>query len=232
MNTQTHHGSSNQSFLPFMSNGYTLPEGQVTPNAIFVGGIDTGTTLTEMKDFFSQYGPIKDVKIITYRGGFSKGYGFVYFTENVDVKPILEQRIFWKGKALKLGPAIIKRKSCRMRTSQVITLEPWSPSQVVICSCCSSSVGSVNQSSTLFGSGTNYFPSYTQVQSEFGNHMQQQMGVNSQTAYTYEYSAPYWTTGQRTRTRTHNFVHCGAQTALQFQQLLTPHQATGLQITD
>ncbi|XP_051927571.1 deleted in azoospermia-like isoform X2 [Hippocampus zosterae] len=204
MNTQTHHGSSNQSFLPFMSNGYTLPEGQVTPNAIFVGGIDTGTTLTEMKDFFSQYGPIKDVKIITYRGGFSKGYGFVYFTENVDVKPILEQRIFWKGKALKLGPAIIKRKSCRMRTSQVITLEPWSPSQVVICSCCSSSVGSVNQSSTLFGSGTNYFP----------------------------YSAPYWTTGQRTRTRTHNFVHCGAQTALQFQQLLTPHQATGLQITD
>ncbi|XP_019735948.1 deleted in azoospermia-like isoform X2 [Hippocampus comes] len=202
-NIQNQQGSSHPSFFSQVSNGYILPEGRVTPNAIFVGGIDAGTSLTEMKDFFSTYGPVKDVKIITYRGGFSKGYGFVYFTENVDVQPILEQRIFWKGKALKLGPAIVKQRTCRIRPARVIALEPWNPSQVVFCPCCSSNGGTMTRSSTLIDSGANYFPSYTQPQSEFGNHTQPQMGMNAQTAYTYEYSPTFWTTGQRTQTSTH-----------------------------
>lgn len=44
-----------------------------------------------------------------------------------------------------------------MRPSRVITLEPWNPSQVLICSCCSSNGGSMTPSSTLGDSG-NYFP--------------------------------------------------------------------------
>lgn len=34
----------NNQFSPKLSNGYILPEGKVTPNAIFVGGIDMKVT--------------------------------------------------------------------------------------------------------------------------------------------------------------------------------------------
>ncbi|TKS88575.1 Deleted in azoospermia-like [Collichthys lucidus] len=73
-----------------LSNGYILPEGKLTPNALFVGGIDTNVNENEMRDFFARYGAVKEVKIITYRGGICKGYGFVYFSEEVNIQTIVE----------------------------------------------------------------------------------------------------------------------------------------------
>uniref|UniRef100_A0A3B3ZSH4 RRM domain-containing protein n=1 Tax=Periophthalmus magnuspinnatus TaxID=409849 RepID=A0A3B3ZSH4_9GOBI len=94
-----------------LSNGYILPEGKLTPNALFVGGIDIKGDENEMRDFFAQFGAVKEVKIITYRGGICKGYGFVYFSEEVNIQSIIDQPISFKGRKLKLGPAIMKERS-------------------------------------------------------------------------------------------------------------------------
>ncbi|MCJ8749799.1 hypothetical protein PDJAM_G00180340 [Pangasius djambal] len=96
-----------------MSNGFILPEGKMTPNTLFVGGIDMKVEENEIRDFFARYGAVKEVKIITYRGGICKGYGFVYFSEDVDIQTIVEQQVTFKGKKLKLGPAIMKERSSR-----------------------------------------------------------------------------------------------------------------------
>ncbi|RXM28667.1 Raftlin, partial [Acipenser ruthenus] len=74
-----------------MANGYILPEGKVTPNTIFVGGIDMKVDEHEIRDFFARYGAVKEVKIITYRGGICKGYGFVSFEEDVDIQTVVER---------------------------------------------------------------------------------------------------------------------------------------------
>ncbi|KAM6450210.1 deleted in azoospermia-like isoform 3-T4 [Liasis olivaceus] len=78
------------------------------PNTIFVGGIDIRMDETEIQNFFSRYGTVKEVKIITDRTGVSKGYGFVSFLDNVDVQKIVESQVNFHGKKLKLGPAIRK----------------------------------------------------------------------------------------------------------------------------
>ncbi|KAJ8273877.1 hypothetical protein GJAV_G00106500 [Gymnothorax javanicus] len=94
-----------------LSNGFILPEGKMTPNTLFVGGFDMKVDENEIKDFFATYGPVKEVKIITYRGGICKGYGFVSFNEDVDIQTIIEQQLSFKGRKLKLGPAIMKERS-------------------------------------------------------------------------------------------------------------------------
>ncbi|XP_040289929.1 deleted in azoospermia-like [Bufo bufo] len=92
--------------------GYVFPEGKVMPNTIFVGGIDVRMDEMQIKDFFSKYGVVKEVKIITDRSGVSKGYGFVSYCDDVDVKKIVESQINFHGKKLKLGPAIRKQNLC------------------------------------------------------------------------------------------------------------------------
>ncbi|KAM9434920.1 deleted in azoospermia-like isoform 1-T1 [Clarias gariepinus] len=96
-----------------MPNGFILPEGKTTPNTLFVGGIDMKVEEDEIREFFGRFGAVKEVKIITYRGGICKGYGFVYFSEDVDIQTIIEQQITFKGKKLKLGPAIMKERISR-----------------------------------------------------------------------------------------------------------------------
>ncbi|XP_072304537.1 deleted in azoospermia-like [Eucyclogobius newberryi] len=64
-----------------LPNGYILPEGKLTPNALFVGGIDMKVDGSDMRDFFARYGTVKDVKIITYRGGICKGFFMSVFSQ-------------------------------------------------------------------------------------------------------------------------------------------------------
>nr|XP_023665512.1 deleted in azoospermia-like isoform X2 [Paramormyrops kingsleyae]XP_023665513.1 deleted in azoospermia-like isoform X2 [Paramormyrops kingsleyae] len=78
----------------------------------------------EIKEFFARYGTVKEVKIITYRGGICKGYGFVSFSEDVDIQTIVEQQISFKGRKLKLGPAIMKERSTR---ESPLCLSCWGP---------------------------------------------------------------------------------------------------------
>ncbi|XP_042290801.1 deleted in azoospermia-like isoform X3 [Thunnus maccoyii] len=180
-----------------MSNGYILPEGKLTPNALFVGGIDMKVDENEMRDFFARYGAVKEVKIITYRGGICKGYGFVYFNEDVNIQSIIDQQISFKGRKLKLGPAIMKERSSRFMPSRLVGPAPWmSPTQYFYCACCSPVGGGMAQPSPMLNGGSPYNQPYSY--SNFGGVMIPQMPVNyAQNAYAYQ-----------------SFVDCGVQTML------------------
>ncbi|KAM7373013.1 hypothetical protein PAMP_007899 [Pampus punctatissimus] len=197
-----------------MSNGYILPEGKLTPNALFVGGIDMKVDEHEMRDFFARYGAVKEVKIITYRGGICKGYGFVYFNEDVNIQSIIDQQISLKGRKLKLGPAIMKERSSRSMPSRLVCPAPWmSPTQYFYCTCCSPVGGGMTQPSPMLNGGSPYNQPYSY--SNFGGVMIPHMPVNyAQDAYTYQYTPPHWTADQRTRPVNQSFVDCGVQTML------------------
>uniref|UniRef100_A0A8C6WLX6 Deleted in azoospermia-like n=1 Tax=Neogobius melanostomus TaxID=47308 RepID=A0A8C6WLX6_9GOBI len=210
-----HKPRSGTQFSPALrlSNGYVLPEGKLTPNALFVGGIDMKVDENEMRDFFERFGAVKEVKIITYRGGICKGYGFVYFNEEVNIHAIIEQQISFKGRKLKLGPAIMKERSARSLPPHMFGASPWlNPTQYYYCSCCSPMGGGLPQPSPIIGGGSPYSPPYY---SSFGGVMVPPMPVNyAQNPYAYQYSPPHWSQEHRTRPVSQNFVDCGVQTML------------------
>ncbi|XP_063308387.1 deleted in azoospermia-like [Pelobates fuscus] len=110
------------------SQGYVLPEGKIMPNTVFVGGIDIRMDEIEIKEFFSKFGLVKEVKIITDRNGVSKGYGFVSFYDDVDVQKIVDSQISFHGKKLKLGPAIRKQQNtCSYVQPRTVVLNPPAP---------------------------------------------------------------------------------------------------------
>ncbi|XP_075286615.1 protein boule-like [Opisthocomus hoazin] len=86
--------------------------GTVTPNRIFVGGIDFKTNESDLRKFFTQYGSVKEVKIVNDRAGVSKGYGFITFETQEDAQKILQEarRLNYKDKKLNIGPAIRKQQ--------------------------------------------------------------------------------------------------------------------------
>ncbi|XP_072538951.1 protein boule-like [Salminus brasiliensis] len=86
--------------------------GTVIPNRIFVGGIDVKTNESDLRRFFSQYGMIKEVKIVIDRAGVSKGYGFVTFETQEDAQKILHDadRLCFRDKRLNIGQAIRKQQ--------------------------------------------------------------------------------------------------------------------------
>nr|AVI59170.1 deleted in azoospermia-like protein [Paedocypris progenetica] len=194
-----------------LANGYILPEGKMTPNTIFVGGIDTKVDENEIREFFTKYGPVKEVKIITYRGGICKGYAFVYFTEDVNIQTIVDQPAYFKGKKLKLGPAIMKDRSSRSIPSPVNGTSPWiSPSQYVYCTCCPTAM--TPPQSVFNGSGQYVQPySYSNLPVVIP-----QTSMNyTPTPYAYQqYPVPQWCGELRMRVVNQNYVDCGVQTVL------------------
>ncbi|KAM9385713.1 deleted in azoospermia-like [Pholidichthys leucotaenia] len=178
--------SSSQIFPPLkLSNGYILPEGKLTPNAVFVGGIDMKVDESEMRDFFARFGAVKEVKIITFRGGLCKGYGFVYFSEDVNIQSIIEQQISFKGRKLKLGPAIMKERSFRCMPPRLLGPAPWlSPTQYFYCACCSPMGGGVAPPSPILSGATPYNQPYY---NNFGGVMIPQVPMNyMQNPYAYQ----------------------------------------------
>ncbi|KAM6129310.1 protein boule-like [Pterocles gutturalis] len=85
--------------------------GTVTPNRIFVGGIDFKTNEGDLRKFFAQYGSVKEVKIVNDRAGVSKGYGFITFETQEDAQKILQEakKLNYKDKKLNIGPAVRKQ---------------------------------------------------------------------------------------------------------------------------
>nr|XP_057903827.1 deleted in azoospermia-like [Doryrhamphus excisus] len=215
MDTQNQECNIQASPISQLSNGYILPEGKVNPNAIFVFfGIDTKANANDMRDLFAAFGQIKEVKIITYRGGFSKGYGFVYFAEDVDIQSIVDQQIIWKGKVLKLGPAIMKQRNFRVRQSPRIGPEHWvNPSQYFYFACYPSNGASVTPPSPVVNGGATYYQPYTYP--AYGGFMGPQVPVsNTHNAYCYQYPVPYWMGDQRARHDNQNVIECASQTVL------------------
>lgn len=78
------------------------------PNRIFVGGMSRETTLDDLRRFFSGYGNVKNVKIITDMEGNSKGYGFVTFESEEEAKRVqsLANNSVLHERILHVGPAI------------------------------------------------------------------------------------------------------------------------------
>ncbi|XP_011607376.1 deleted in azoospermia-like isoform X2 [Takifugu rubripes] len=197
---------SNQ-FSPKLSNGYILPEGRVTPNAIFVGGIDMKVDESEMRELFGRYGSVKEVKIITYRGGICKGYGFIYFHDDTNIQPIIEQQISFKGRKLKLGPAIMKERISRHVPHRLVGPGPWvNPIQYFYCSCCAPVGGGMVQPPAVVDGGSQVtnglfaFSDTPYSYSSFGGVVIPQMPVSyAQNAYGYQYAPAHWTAEHRTQ---------------------------------
>ncbi|XP_024114505.1 protein boule-like [Oryzias melastigma] len=84
--------------------------GTIIPNRIFVGGIDHKVTENHLHHIFSHYGTVTEVKIVTYRSGMSKGYGFVTFEAPEDVENILSKanQICFRNKKLCISQAVQK----------------------------------------------------------------------------------------------------------------------------
>uniref|UniRef100_A0A8D8ZJZ0 Protein boule-like n=1 Tax=Cacopsylla melanoneura TaxID=428564 RepID=A0A8D8ZJZ0_9HEMI len=85
--------------------------GTVVPKRVFVGGITATTTEDELCDLFSQYGIVKQVKIVVDRAGISKGYGFITFDSEEEAKRLQKDsdNIMFKEKRLNIAPAIKKQ---------------------------------------------------------------------------------------------------------------------------
>jgi len=84
-----------------------------TPNKLFLGGIPTQATEKELEGFFSQFGKVKDVRIVTDRvTAECKGYGFVTFDENENIDALLEKKVVrMNGKKIRIRRAIRRHGS-------------------------------------------------------------------------------------------------------------------------
>ncbi|XP_009078466.1 PREDICTED: protein boule-like, partial [Acanthisitta chloris] len=72
------------------SNTMSSRTGPVIPNRVFVKGFDSETSEDDLKEFFAQYGSVREVKIVNDRAGVSKGYGFITFETQEDAERILQ----------------------------------------------------------------------------------------------------------------------------------------------
>ena len=60
---------------------------------MFVGGISSTTTESELHSLFSAFGNVKQTKIIQDRAGVSKGYGFVTFETEEEARRLQVTRV-------------------------------------------------------------------------------------------------------------------------------------------
>lgn len=52
-------------------------------NKLFVRGLPFTSTENDLKELFSKYGTLKDVRLVTYRNGHSKGLAYVEYADEV-----------------------------------------------------------------------------------------------------------------------------------------------------
>lgn len=87
--------------------------GTLVPNRVFVGGISSNTTESELHQLFSAFGNVKQTKIIADRAGVSKGYGFVTFETEEEARRLQQaeaDNIMLKERKLNIAPAIKKQQ--------------------------------------------------------------------------------------------------------------------------
>jgi len=87
--------------------------GTLVPNRVFVGGISSTTTESELHQLFSAFGNVKQTKIIQDRAGVSKGYGFVTFETEEEARRLQVEadNIMLKERKLNIAPAIKKQQT-------------------------------------------------------------------------------------------------------------------------
>ncbi|KAK7874320.1 hypothetical protein R5R35_007795 [Gryllus longicercus] len=57
---------------------------ELEKNKLFIRGLPLTTTKEELEDLFKSFGVLKDVRIVTYRNGHSKGLAYVEFVDEVN----------------------------------------------------------------------------------------------------------------------------------------------------
>lgn len=82
----------------------------MVPNRIFVGGLSNGTSEQDLRNFFSIYGEVKIVKIVKDKSGALKGFGFITFGSEDEVKKIIDAGpvLIFKDKRINIAPAYEK----------------------------------------------------------------------------------------------------------------------------
>ena len=87
-------------------------EGELVLNRIYVGGLGDQIVDKDLFYYFSEFGEVSHVGIIT-GGGYSKGYGFVTFHCQEVVRNLLEgvdgEKLVLKGRRLNIGPARLRQ---------------------------------------------------------------------------------------------------------------------------
>lgn len=74
-------------------------------NKLFVKGLDTSVTKEELQEMFGQYGALKDVRLVTYRSGLSKGLAYVEYIDDASASTALLQtdRTIFKEKEISVA---------------------------------------------------------------------------------------------------------------------------------
>ncbi|CAH3125542.1 unnamed protein product, partial [Porites lobata] len=79
-------------------------------NRLFVGGLPVDTTAQELAEYFSNFSVVIEAKVIFDEHQIPKGYGFVTFSSEEDVRNVTEMgTLFLRNKKLNLGPAVKKQ---------------------------------------------------------------------------------------------------------------------------
>ena len=80
---------------------------------IFVKGFSPETTENELREYFQDFGTVKESKVVRDRNGFSKGYAFITFESQEVADQVRDQdSLEFRGKSLNVGKAV-RRKSKR-----------------------------------------------------------------------------------------------------------------------
>lgn len=101
------------------------PEEEIFPNRVFLGGLDRKFTEMQLETFFSDLGPVVDVRIVYDRKtGISKGYGFVTFEDIEVCKQLIKQgSIEYQGETLRVRPALRRKGQGQFEEEKLKTLD-------------------------------------------------------------------------------------------------------------
>ena len=76
---------------------------------LFVGGLASSVTAAHLQGFFAQFGEVEDVRLMTYRDGKSRGFGFVRLASVAAAKAVLSRgELAISGKAVEVKIAMSK----------------------------------------------------------------------------------------------------------------------------
>lgn len=99
---------------------HVVPYGVEIPNRVFIGGLSHETSEEDLYQFFTQFGQVKDTKIVLDKdNGTPKGYGFVTFENSDDAFKVYSRgSIFYKKKKLNVAKAVRKQGGQYHRANQ------------------------------------------------------------------------------------------------------------------
>ncbi|CAF1281632.1 unnamed protein product [Rotaria sp. Silwood1] len=127
--------------------------GRILRNKIFVIGFPPNCTEMDLENFFSNFGLVRETRIVKDENGVTKGYAFITFAKERSVMHALEYRgpLYFMDRKLSINPAI-KRQHQFIQTERCLS----SSTSIDTPSDMSSSSNHTNDLNSL--TSTNIFP--------------------------------------------------------------------------